>query len=205
MAMSREFLWGLVATVVVTVVAATSVPWWGKYVGWGTPDPAPSSAIAGMSGGCTTFTAIAQNRYPPYGAAIRTQPNLHSTQVGSYAGNKTISVNGWVHGTADYPTNPPPWNSNIWFHLADGAGWVSYAAVRAYPMTQGSIRMEGHRSLPPRPARVPCRDTQAFCYLFFDRANEPVLSARRHGVWTAARVRTPSCPPTFSPIRTSGP
>jgi hypothetical protein len=56
-------------------------------------------------------------------------------KVGSYASNAVISVNGWVYGTADYPTNPPPWNSNIWFHLTDGAGWVAYPAVRAYPMT----------------------------------------------------------------------
>lgn len=86
-------------------------------------------------GWCAPFEAISQNRYPPYGAAIRTQPNALSTKVGSYAGNAVISVNGWVYGTTDYPTNPPPWKSNIWFHLADGAGWVAYPAVRAYPMT----------------------------------------------------------------------
>lgn len=76
-------------------------------------------------GWCAPFEAISQNRYPPYGAAIRTQPNALSTKVGSYAGNAVISVNGWVYGTTDYPTNPPPWKSNIWFHLADGAGWVA--------------------------------------------------------------------------------
>lgn len=99
---------------------------------------APSNPIgvSGMSGGCKPFEAIAQNSYPPYGAAIRAQPNAQSTQITSYAGNKPISVNGWVYGTAEYPTNPPPWNSNIWFHLTDGTGWVSLAAVRAYPMTQ---------------------------------------------------------------------
>ena len=58
-----------------------------------------------MSGGCAPFEVIAQNRYAPYGAAIRTQPNALSTKVGSY-GNSVISVNGWVGGTADYPTNP---------------------------------------------------------------------------------------------------
>lgn len=81
------------------------------------------------------FRSVRQNRYPPYGAAIRAQPNDLSTREGSYSGNTVISVNGWVYGTADYPTNPPPWNSNIWFHLTDGSGWVAYPAVRAYPMT----------------------------------------------------------------------
>jgi len=94
-----------------------------------------SSLVTGMSGGCAPFSAIAQNRYPPYGTAIRAQPNALSTQLGSFTGNKAISVNGWVYGTAEYPTNPPPWNSNVWFHLTDGAGWVSFAGVRAYPMT----------------------------------------------------------------------
>lgn len=99
------------------------------------PASGPPVGVSGMSGGCAPFEAIAQNRYPPYGAAIRTQPNAKSTQIASYAGNKPIAVNGWVYGTAEYPTNPPPWNSNIWFHLTDGTGWVSFAAVRAYPMT----------------------------------------------------------------------
>jgi hypothetical protein len=114
----------LSAAVVFTVLAAKK------------PAVGPPSGVSGMSGGCAPFEAIAQNRYPPYGAAIRTQPNALSTQITSYVGNKPISVNGWVYGTAEYPTNPPPWNSNIWFHLTDGTGWVSFAAVRAYPMTQ---------------------------------------------------------------------
>src|SRR4051812_5216246 len=105
--LSREFKWGIVASIALTVLGAGSIPWWGKHVGWGSHEP--PSAVSGMSGGCGPFAAIAQNRYPPYGAAIRVQPNHLSTQVGSYAGNKPISVNGWVYGTAEYPTNPPPW------------------------------------------------------------------------------------------------
>jgi hypothetical protein len=135
MAMSSEFKLGILASVVLTVAAAGSAPWWWRYMPWDHSSAQPPSAVAGMSGGCAPFEAIAQNRYPPYGAAIRTQPNALSTKVGSYAGNTVISVNGWVYGTADYPTNPPPWNSTIWFHLSDGAGWVAYPAVRAYPMT----------------------------------------------------------------------
>lgn len=86
-----------------------------------------------MSGGCAPFQVYAQNRWAPYGTAIREQPNVLSTQVGSEPGNMSLSVNGWVYGRAAYPTNTPPWNSSVWYHLADGAGWVSFPGVRATP------------------------------------------------------------------------
>jgi hypothetical protein len=60
-----------------------------------------------------TFRGDRPESLPALRAAIRTQPNALSTKVRSYAGNAVISVNGWVYGTADYPTNRPPWNSNI--------------------------------------------------------------------------------------------
>jgi len=44
-------------------------------------------------------------------------------------------VNGWVHGRVGYATNEPPFDSDVWFHLADGAGWVSFAGVRMNPTT----------------------------------------------------------------------
>jgi hypothetical protein len=134
MSLSLEFKLGII-TSVLTVAAAGSAPWWWRDMPWGDGTAQPTSVVAGMSGGCAPFEAIAQNRYPPYGTAIHTQPSNLSTIVGTYAGNVVISVNGWVHGTADDPTKPPPWNSNVWFHLTDGAGWVSYPAVRAYPMS----------------------------------------------------------------------
>jgi hypothetical protein len=86
-----------------------------------------------MSGGCPAFQVFAQDRWAPLGAAIRAQPNVLSLQVGSFPGDMSIAVNGWVHGRAAYPTNTPPWNSDIWFHLAAGAGWVSFPGVRATP------------------------------------------------------------------------
>lgn len=125
----------IVASVVLMLVAFSSAPWWWRYMPWDQSSAPPPSAIAGMSGGCAPFEVIAQHRYPPYGAAIHAQPNPLSTKVGGYVGNAVISVNGWVYGTAEYPTNLPPWNSNIWFHLTDGAGWVAYPDVRAYPTT----------------------------------------------------------------------
>ncbi len=100
------------------------------------PPQVPASAIVGMSGGCSPFQLFAQNRWKPYGTAIRAQPNVLSTQVGSFPGNMSIAVNGWVYSRAPYPTNTPPWNSKVWYHLADGAGWVSFAGVRATPSAE---------------------------------------------------------------------
>jgi hypothetical protein len=36
------------------------------------------------SGGCDSFQVFAQNRWAPTGTAIREQPNVLSTQVGSF-------------------------------------------------------------------------------------------------------------------------
>jgi hypothetical protein len=92
-----------------------------------------SPRIVGVTGGCEPYQIFAQNRFDPVGTAIRVQPNILSDQNGSFAPNKSISVNAWVHSRSAYPTNPAPWNSDIWFHPADGAGWVAFAGVRAWP------------------------------------------------------------------------
>lgn len=86
-----------------------------------------------MSGGCAPFQAFAPNRWGPVGTAIREQPSVLSTQVGSFPPNMSISVNGWVHGRPAYTTNVAPWSNDVWYHLTDGAGWVSFAGVRATP------------------------------------------------------------------------
>ena len=85
-----------------------------------------------MSGGCAPFQVFAQNRWKPYGAAIRAQPNVLSELVGTEPGNFSLSVNGWVYSRPAYPTNTPPWNNGVWYHLTDGAGWVSLR-VRVIP------------------------------------------------------------------------
>jgi hypothetical protein len=90
--------------------------------------------VVGMSGGCEPFQVFAQNRWQPYGAAVREQPNVLSTQTTSFPGNMSISVNGWVHSRPAYPTNTAPWNNDVWYHLTDGAGWVAFAGVRATPV-----------------------------------------------------------------------
>ncbi len=93
------------------------------------------AAITGFSGGCPAFRVYAQNRWRPVGTAIRISPNALSTQVGSFPPNMVIAVNGWVHGRVGYATNEPPFDSDVWFHLADGAGWVSFAGVRMNPVS----------------------------------------------------------------------
>jgi hypothetical protein len=131
MALSREFKIGIAFSIILTVAAAGSAPWWWKYIH---PNPqAQDSAVVGMSGGCAPFQVFAQNRWAPTGTAIRVAPNVLSAQNGSFPGNMSISVNGWVNSRPAYPTNTSPWNSGVWFHLTDGAGWVSFPGVRAIP------------------------------------------------------------------------
>lgn len=84
-------------------------------------------------GGCEDFRVYAQNRWAPLGAAVREAPDVNSRQVAGYDGNMGITVDGWVRSSVPYPTNAPPWNSDVWFHLSNGAGWASYAGVRALP------------------------------------------------------------------------
>ncbi len=131
--LSKEAWIGLGAAVFLAVATATSAPWW-----WPsdhhTPTALSTSPSVGMSGGCAPFQVFAQNRWAPVGTAIRVAPNVQSEQAGSFPGNMSISVDGWVHGRPAYPTNTAPWNSDVWFHLTDGAGWVSFPGVRATPV-----------------------------------------------------------------------
>jgi hypothetical protein len=156
-ALSRDAWTSIVVSVFLAVAAAGSAPWWWKYVHHPSATAEGSEAsseIAGMSGGCPKFQVFAQNRWAPLGTAIRAQPNVLSTQVGSYPGNMSIAVNGWVYGRAAYPTNTPPWNSNVWFHLADGAGWVSFGGVRATPTSPDPTGIANGGN--PAPASTTC-------------------------------------------------
>jgi hypothetical protein len=87
-----------------------------------------------FTGGCDTFRVYAQNRWTPYGTAVRVKPDVQSAKLDpSFAPNEIIAVDGWVRGAPTYPTNPAPWNRNIYFHLATREGWVSYPGVRGGP------------------------------------------------------------------------
>lgn len=86
--------------------------------------------------GCETFRVYAQNRWQPYGTAVRAEPDVLSNKIASFAPNEAIAVNGWFDsGEPIYPTNTPPWDSSIWFHIDYGNldGWVSFPGVRAAP------------------------------------------------------------------------
>jgi hypothetical protein len=131
--LSKESRVGIAFALIVAIGVATGPPWWFKSVGLSSSDTATSS-IVGMSGGCAPYQIFAQGRWRPTGTAIRSQPNVLSTIEGSFSANASISVNGWVHGRPAYTTNISPWNSDVWFHLTDGAGWVSFPGVRGTPI-----------------------------------------------------------------------
>lgn len=134
MGMSREFYWGTAIAVVLTVAAASSAPWWWQDTPWASKDRV-LPGVTGMSGGCDAYQVFTQNRWAPVGTVVRAAPNIASNRVGGYAANQSIFVDGWVHSRVAYPTNTAPWNSDIWFHVSDDSGWVSFAGVRATPVT----------------------------------------------------------------------
>ena len=112
-----------------------------------------------FSGGCEKFAVYAQNRWAPYGTAVRTQPDvLAPKEDKSFAPNEVIAVDGWVHTSQPaYPTNTPPWNSDVWFHVANFDGWVSFAGVRAEPTAQDPTgRADGG---PAAPTTQDCEGT----------------------------------------------
>jgi hypothetical protein len=89
--------------------------------------------IASFSGGCGGYQLYAQNRWNPVGASVRGAPDTLARKVGGYGPNEVVAVDGWVHAKVAYPTNRTPWDSDVWFHLSDGSGWVSFAGVRGAP------------------------------------------------------------------------
>ena len=105
--------------------------------------------VASLVGGCDRFNLYAQNRYPPLGARIMSAPLPDANKLGGRAGNEIVTVDGWARTRSAYPTNSTPWNSDIWFHLADQSGWVSFAGVRSAP---SSPDMNGHDPYGGEPA-----------------------------------------------------
>ncbi len=86
--------------------------------------------------GCETFGVYSQNRFEPYGTAIREEPDVLSDKVGSFAPNESIAVDGWYDSSEPiYLTNSAPWDSSVWFRLDydKQEGWVSFPGVRAVP------------------------------------------------------------------------
>lgn len=84
-------------------------------------------------GGCERFNIYAQNQFDPRGTLIWETPSPSANNHRGFAANQLIAVDGWVRTRTPYPSNQTPWDSDVWFHLANGAGWVSFAGVRAVP------------------------------------------------------------------------
>ncbi len=108
-----------------------------------------------MSGGCAAFQVFAQGRWKPYGTAVRRDPSVLSPQVGGYAENMSITVDGWVHSRPAYPTNTAPWNSDVWYHVSDG-GWVSFPGVRSTPVAEDPTGVDSDGG-PPPPVSTACQ------------------------------------------------
>lgn len=111
-----------------------------------------------LVGGCSPFGVYAQNRYLPYGAAIRAEPRREATQVGSYQPNQIVSVDGWVRTASAYPHNTPPFNNDVWFHVSDGSGWISFAGVRADPTIPAEDPTDSNGGA-PAPTPPECQGT----------------------------------------------
>ena len=93
---------------------------------------ATTAAGCGEDEKCAPFEVYAQNRWEPIGAAVREEPDIDSERVSAFNGNGKIIVKGWLDPKEDvYPYNSDPWNSTVWFELANEAGYVAFAAVRA--------------------------------------------------------------------------
>ena len=153
MAMSKEAkTW--VATIALTVAAMSSAPWWWHYMPWSASGP--PEGVVGFSGGCDAFQVFAQNRWDPVGASVRAQPNINSKVMSTYSANHTISVNGWVHSRPAYPTNTAPWNSDVWYHVADDSGWISFPGVRATPVSHDPTGQAPDGG-PPAPTSKKCQ------------------------------------------------
>ena len=119
-----------VVSLLAGLVLLGSSPWWWDALVHHSGDKRDTSI--GFEGGCATFRVFAQNRYPPLGAVVRKAPEVTSPGFANYDGNESINTDGWLHGQVAYPTNRPPFDSDVWFHVSTG-GWVNFAAVRGEP------------------------------------------------------------------------
>ena len=107
----------------------------GIVVRAGEREPCAPEGVMCFVGECEPFSVYAQNRYDPIGTSIRATPRREGRKVGSFAPNELVPVDGWVRSQSAYPHNTPPFDNDVWFHLADDRGWVAFAGVRADPTT----------------------------------------------------------------------
>jgi hypothetical protein len=136
---------GVAASLIAAAIIAGGVALW--------PESGESRSIVG---GCAPFNLYAQNQFEPYGAKRRTDPIPTSEAFSEFAPNEVVTVDGWVRTRPMYPTNNPPWNSDVWYHLANDSGWVPFAAVRAVPTDPGTDGNYAEGS-DPAPADLDCQ------------------------------------------------
>lgn len=119
---SRHYTWLWVAAVgaVLGVVLATGPPWWFKFLS------------PGHIGGCTTYQIYAEDRGSVH-TTVWSAPTTTSNEVATLSTIASIAVDGWTFGSPVPALDVSTRDSRIWFRLADGAGWVPFASVRAYP------------------------------------------------------------------------
>jgi hypothetical protein len=131
---TRRSRWteAIVISLITGIVTAGSAPWWWPPAHRGL-DHLLGHETTAFSGGCGGYQLYAQNRWNPVGASIRRAPDPLSAKVGGFGANEIVAVNGWIHAKVTYPNNPSPWDSDVWFHLADNRGWISFAGLRAAP------------------------------------------------------------------------
>ncbi len=110
--------------VIVVVLGAAVVGPWNKLT---SDDPDD------FVGGCAAFTVYAQNQFDPVGTKVWAEPRPTADNSHGFAPNELVKVDGWVRTQTPYPSNSSPWDSDAWFHLSNGAGWVSFAGVRSVP------------------------------------------------------------------------
>lgn len=145
----------VVTSLVIGVLLMGSAPfWWHPFLRAIGKEP----EIASISGGCGDgFTIFAQNKWAPLGAAIRARPDVGAVKVGSLAPNEPLVVDGWVTSSVPYPNNPSPYDSNVWFHMKNGAGFVSFGGVRTQPTVPDAASSRNTADQIPAPTPESCR------------------------------------------------
>jgi hypothetical protein len=147
-------LFNIVVSIVIGVLLMGSAPfWWHPMLKAVGQEP----EIPSIEGGCGDgYTLFAQNKWAPAGASIRAGPDVGAKKLGSLGGNEPLVVDGWVTGSVPYPNNPAPYDSNIWFHMKNGAGYVSFGGVRAQPTVFDPTSRDTAGQI-PAPTPLACR------------------------------------------------
>ena len=87
---------------------------------------------SGSVGGCPAFNVYAQNQFQPFGTLRWTAPEPTAERSPGFSRERLAQFTGWVKAQSPYAGgNTPPWDADVWFHLADGSGWVTFVGARA--------------------------------------------------------------------------